>query len=133
MTDRLIRLQALNETLTNEKAALQMRLNSEVQVRLACVSPHTFFFCGQPHFRLFSLFSFLFRSFARWAQSRREREGVRRSGEVDMKHSSGDITSIIINTGAEPAKSGTSSRQLSLRQRSEISQRWADRLIGFVS
>jgi hypothetical protein len=36
MTDRLIRLQALNETLTNEKAALQMRLNSEVQVRFVC-------------------------------------------------------------------------------------------------
>lgn len=33
MTDRLIRLQALNETLTNEKAALQMRLNAEVQSR----------------------------------------------------------------------------------------------------
>jgi DNA repair exonuclease SbcCD ATPase subunit len=44
MTDRLIRLQALNETLTNEKAALQMRLNSEVQVRLARV--FFFFFCG---------------------------------------------------------------------------------------
>jgi len=38
MTDRLIRLQALNETLTNEKAALQMRLSSEIQV-----SFHTFF------------------------------------------------------------------------------------------
>ncbi|ELR13889.1 uncharacterized protein ACA1_364050 [Acanthamoeba castellanii str. Neff] len=76
MTDRLIRLQALNETLTNEKAALQMRLNSEVQ-------------------------------------SRREREGVRRSGEVDTKHSSGDITSIIINTGAEPReKSGPRLRSI---------------------
>lgn len=33
MTDRLIRLQALNESLSNEKAALQLRLQSELQVR----------------------------------------------------------------------------------------------------
>jgi len=32
MTDRLIRMQALNESLANEKAALLLRLQSELQV-----------------------------------------------------------------------------------------------------
>jgi hypothetical protein len=117
MTDRLIRLQALNETLTNEKAALQMRLNSEVQVRFVCARLKHSSSVADPISLSFSL-SF----FCALAQSRREREGVRRSGEVDTKHSSGDITSIIINTGAEPReKSGTTSHPLSLRLKSNQS------------